>query len=302
MFKRVWRQFCLVNADSACVRLTTTAPAMQPQETTSVSDPMSTSISSSTCALAPGLGALMQRSCAPAMSASFRLLRLSGALHGCSASGFSTSGARSYNFCSALAELVARVVPSRATTGRPLQPAGGKPAFHIAREWHHASSMRSCPVGAPLPAEALGRAQTWQHNSRYPAAYALPLHGLRGLHTAAPAFIPPQYGGYLRTGTAADQSQGGGGPLRVLVTGACGQIGMEMVPYLRKMYAINNKSRNACFFMPLLLLLSSCYIRCLCCTPSALTATCWHSFECLDRIDLFNNWFLTCVDLQAGRH
>lgn len=51
---------------------------------------------------------------------------------------------------------------------------------------------------------------------------------LRGLHTCNAA-ASPQYGGYLRTGQAATNNGPDDTAMRVLVTGACGQVGSELV-------------------------------------------------------------------------
>lgn len=52
----------------------------------------------------------------------------------------------------------------------------------------------------------------------------------RSFHSATPLYAP-QSGGYLRTGQAALGAE----QPRILVTGACGQVGLELVPYMRNM-------------------------------------------------------------------
>lgn len=73
-------------------------------------------------------------------------------------------------------------------------------------------------------------------------AAILPMWGCRSLHSGMSSQREPQYGGYLRTGTAATlNDDGDAAPTpRVLVTGACGQIGAEMVPYIRSKVGVEN--------------------------------------------------------------
>lgn len=56
--------------------------------------------------------------------------------------------------------------------------------------------------------------------------------GIRRVHSSAPAEMAPQYGGYMRTGTCTGVEVHPETP-RFFVTGACGQIGQEIVSFLR---------------------------------------------------------------------
>jgi hypothetical protein len=59
-----------------------------------------------------------------------------------------------------------------------------------------------------------------------------PIHARRAMHTTA---LPssPQYGGYMSTGRGAFVGDPNPSAIKYLITGACGQIGAELVPFLR---------------------------------------------------------------------
>ena len=58
----------------------------------------------------------------------------------------------------------------------------------------------------------------------------------RWIHGSAASEVPPQAGGYLRTGWGEQPGSAGGSSERILITGASGQIGGEFVPFLRERY------------------------------------------------------------------
>ncbi|KAK3268793.1 hypothetical protein CYMTET_22722 [Cymbomonas tetramitiformis] len=57
-------------------------------------------------------------------------------------------------------------------------------------------------------------------------------------HMSSYTHLIKQTGGYLGTGSTPQEVHGKKGPKRFLVTGATGQIGMELVPYLRDRFGV----------------------------------------------------------------
>jgi hypothetical protein len=91
---------------------------------------------------------------------------------------------------------------------------------NTARQLHNAAPTASGTLRAPSSSTAPCTDPTLADQSR------------QALHSTAGA-AAPQHGGYLGTGQSALQPSEEEEQTRILVTGACGQIGQEFVPFLR---------------------------------------------------------------------
>lgn len=81
--------------------------------------------------------------------------------------------------------------------------------------------------GAFTPAAAAAGLQQQQQQTCHKAA------ALHRAYTSSSSSHQPQIGGYMRTGAKAADAVGHTSNARFLVTGACGQVGQEFVPFLR---------------------------------------------------------------------